>query len=73
MLNRDVPLQAIVTQQLSNTTRHFVQGQCQSTITEKMAAVHFPSNAFRSKIFREANGCVLKDRRKAGGRFVYFC
>ena len=30
-----------------------------STITEKMAAVYFPSNALR-----------LKDRRNAGGRFV---
>ena len=49
MLNRDVPLQAIVTQQLSNTTRHFVQGQCQSTITEKMAAVHFPVMHFGPK------------------------
>ena len=36
-----------------------------------MAAVGFPSNALRSKILKKANGCVLKDRRKAGGRFVY--
>ena len=36
-----------------------------------MAAVHFLSNALRPKIFKKANGCVLKDRRKAGGRFVY--
>ena len=43
----------------------------QSMITKKMAAVHFPSNAFRSKIFKKVNGCLLKDRRKAGGRFVY--
>ena len=42
-----------------------------STITEKMAAVHFPSNALRSNIFRKANGCLLKDRRKAAGRFFY--
>ena len=27
---------------------------------QEMAAVHFP------------NGCLLKDRRKAGGRFVYY-
>ena len=43
----------------------------QSMITEKMTAVHFPSNALRSKIFKEANGCLLKDRRKAANRFVY--
>ena len=36
-----------------------------------MAAVHFPSNALRSKIFKKASGCLLKDRPKAGGRFVY--
>ena len=42
----------------------------ESTITEKMAAVHFPSNALRSKIFKKANRCLWKDRRKAGGRFV---
>ena len=41
------------------------------TITEKMATVHFPSNALRSKIFMKAKGCPLKDRRKTGGRFVY--
>ena len=35
--------------------------------TEKMAAVRFPSNALRSKIFKKANGCLLKDKRKAGG------
>ena len=40
-------------------------------ITEKMAAVHLPSDAFRPKIFNKANGCLLKDRRKAGGRFAY--
>ena len=39
----------------------------ESTITEKMAAVDFPSNALRSKIFNKSNGCLLKDRRKAGG------
>ena len=43
----------------------------QSKITEKMAAVHFPSNALRSKISKKANGSLLKDRHKAGGRFVY--
>ena len=32
-----------------------------------MAAVDFPSNALRSKIFNKSNGCLLKDRRKAGG------
>ena len=40
-------------------------------ITEKTAAVHSPSNALRSKFFKKPNGCPLKDRRKAGGRFVY--
>ena len=45
--------------------------QTKSTITEKMAAVHFPANALLSKIFKKANGRLLKDRRKAGGRFVY--
>ena len=45
--------------------------QWQSTITEKMAAVHFSSNALRSKIFEKANGCLLKDRRRAGSRFVH--
>ena len=43
----------------------------QSTITEKTAAVHFTRNALRSKIFKRANGCLLKNRRKTGGRFVY--
>ena len=43
----------------------------QSTITEKMAAVHFPSNALRSKIFKKANRCLLKYRHGARGRFVY--
>ena len=43
----------------------------QSMITENMAAVHFPSNALRSKIFMKPNGCLVKDRRTAGGRFVY--
>ena len=42
-----------------------------STITEKMAAVNFPSNALRSKIFKKANGCLLKDRRKVEDGFVY--
>ena len=42
-----------------------------STITEKMATVHFLSNALRAKILKKANGCLLKDRRKAGSRFVY--
>ena len=37
----------------------------QSTITEKMVAVHIPSNALRSKILSKANGCLLKDRRQA--------
>ena len=41
------------------------------TITEKMATLHFPSNALRSKSFMKAKECFLKDRRKAGGRFVY--
>ena len=36
-----------------------------------MAAVHFPSNVLRSKIFKKANECLLKDKRNAGGRFVY--
>ena len=36
-----------------------------------MAAVHFPSNALQFKIFKKANGSVLKDRRKAVSRFVY--
>ena len=36
-----------------------------------MAAVHFPSNALWCKIFKETNGCLLKDKRKAGGQFVY--
>ena len=49
----------------------FFQCGDQSTITEKMAVVHFPSNGLRSKICKKANGCLLKDRRKAGGRFVY--
>ena len=44
--------------------------QVKSTITEKMA-VYFPNNALRSKNFRRANGCLLKDRRNARGRFVY--
>ena len=38
---------------------------------EKMSAVCFLSNALQSKIFKKANGCRLKDRRKAGSRFVY--
>ena len=33
----------------------------------KMATVHFPSNVLGSKIFKKANGCLLKDRRKTGG------
>ena len=37
----------------------------QSTITEKMAAVHIPCNALRSKMFKKANGWLSK------GRFVY--
>ena len=36
-----------------------------------MAAVHFLTDAMRSKIIKRANGCLLKDIRKAGGRFVY--
>ena len=36
-------------------------GYDQSTITEKIAAAHFPSNALRSKIFKKANGCFLKE------------
>ena len=43
-----------------------------STITEKMGAVHFPGNALRSKIFKKANGCLLKDRRKVEDGFVHF-
>ena len=31
----------------------------------------FPSNALQSKLFTKANGCLLKDKRKAGGGFVY--
>ena len=42
---------------------------CQSTIAEKMADVHFPSNVFRSKIFKESN--VL--RRYVGSRFDLLC
>ena len=38
----------------------------QSAIKEKIAAVHFLSNALRSKIFKKAYGCLLKDRRKGG-------
>ena len=35
--------------------------QIQSTMTIKtMTAVHFPSNALRSKIFEKVNGCLLK-------------
>ena len=35
----------------------------QSTITEKIAVVHyFPGNTLRFKIFKEANRCLLKDR-----------
>ena len=41
------------------------------TTAERMAAVYFPNNALLSKIFKKANGCFLKDRRQAGGRFVY--
>ena len=36
-----------------------------------MADVYFPSNALQFKVFKKANGCLLKDRREAGGRFVY--
>ena len=36
-----------------------------------MATVHIPSNALRSKIFKNVNGSLLKDRRKEGSRFVY--
>ena len=43
--------------------------QTKSTITKKMAAVYFPSNALQSKIFKKTNGCLLKDRRKAEGRY----
>ena len=43
----------------------------QSMITEKMVAVHFPSNALRSKTFTKANGCLLKDRRMARSKYVY--
>ena len=28
--------------------------------TEKMAAVHFPSNALRPKIVKKANGCFFQ-------------
>ena len=48
-----------------------VNNAMKSTVTEKMAAVHFPCNALRSKIFKEANGYLLKDKRKKRGRFVY--
>ena len=50
----------------------YCNSRSESTITQKMAAVYFPSNALRSKIFQKANRCLLKGRRKAGGRFVYF-
>ena len=36
-----------------------------------MATVHFRCNTMRSKIFKKANGCLLKDGRKPGGRFAY--
>ena len=36
-------------------------------IIERMAAVHFLSNALQSKIFKKANRCLLKDRLEAGG------
>ena len=45
--------------------------ECNPRLREKMATVHFPGNALRSKIFKKANACLLKDRRKTGGRFVY--
>ena len=38
---------------------------------EKIEAVHFPGESLRSKIFKKMNGCLLKDTRKTGGRFVY--
>ena len=41
----------------------------QSTITEKMAAVHFPVMHCGPK--SSGKGCLLKDRRKAAGQFVY--
>ena len=40
-------------------------------IMEKMAAVHFPSNALWSKVFKKASKCLFKDRRKGRGRLVY--
>ena len=43
----------------------------ESMIMEKMAAVHFPSDALRSKIFKKTSKCLFKDRRKGGGRLVY--
>ena len=33
----------------------------QFTITEKIAAVYFASDALRSKIYKKANGYLLKD------------
>ena len=54
-----------------HAVQFFLQLATQSTITEKMAAVHFPSNALRFKILKKANGCRLKDKCKTGSRFVY--
>ena len=45
-------------------SRSRLKREKQSTITEKMAAVHFPSNALRPKIYKKANGCLLKDECK---------
>ena len=49
-----------------------VGSRIQSTITEKMAAVHFSSNALRFKIFKKANECLLKDRRQEVTLFSNF-
>ena len=51
------------------SAREHLNYMFQSTITD--GGCNFPSNASRSKIFKKANGCLLKDRRKAGGRLVY--
>ena len=57
----------MVTDSLLTCLSHKNSIRYYTKVTERMAAVH----ALRPKIFKKANGCVLKDRRKAGGRFVY--
>ena len=32
-----------------------------TNLCQKMTAVHFPSNALRSKIFKKTKGCLMKD------------